>query len=180
MKKSIFAVFLIIAVCASFAFAQTKRSASRQRVTTNRTTVKKTTVRTVGKPVSRTKTTTKKTITNNSAAITTASGLTYIVTKRGDGAQLKAGDEVIVNYTGLLTNGAKFDSSLDRGEPFSFPLGAGRVIKGWDEGVQKLRVGDHATLIIPASIGYGSRGAGGVIPPDATLIFIIEVVGVKQ
>ncbi len=119
-------------------------------------------------------------MTNNSAAITTESGLTYIVTKRGDGAQLKAGDEVIVNYTGLLTNGAKFDSSLDRGEPFSFPLGAGRVIKGWDEGVQKLRVGDHATLIIPASIGYGSRGAGGVIPPDATLIFIIEVVGVKQ
>ncbi|MGI8788849.1 MAG: FKBP-type peptidyl-prolyl cis-trans isomerase [Pyrinomonadaceae bacterium] len=114
-----------------------------------------------------------------SEAITTASGLTYIVTKHGAGAQLKAGDDVIVNYTGLLTNGQKFDSSLDRGEPFSFPLGAGKVIKGWDEGIQKLRVGDNATFIIPASIGYGSRGAGGVIPPDATLIFIIEVVGVK-
>lgn len=116
---------------------------------------------------------------NNQTAITTESGLTYIVTKRGDGAQIKAGDNVIVNYTGLLTNGTKFDSSLDRNEPFSFPVGAGKVIKGWDEGLQKLRVGDHATLIIPAAIGYGARGAGGVIPPGATLIFIIEVVGVK-
>lgn len=121
----------------------------------------------------------KKTTMNNSAAITTESGLTYIVTKQGTGEQLKAGDNVIVNYTGLLTNGQKFDSSLDRGEPLSFPLGAGRVIKGWDEGFQKLRIGDHATFIIPASLGYGSRGAGGVIPPDATLIFIVEVVGVK-
>ncbi len=111
--------------------------------------------------------------------MTTASGLTYIVTKAGTGAQLKAGDNVIVNYTGMLTNGQKFDSSLDRGEPFSFPLGAGRVIKGWDEGVQKLRIGDHATLIIPAAIGYGERGAGADIPPGATLIFIIEVIGVR-
>ena len=115
----------------------------------------------------------------NSLAVTTDSGLTYIITKEGTGAQLKAGDEIIVNYTGLLTNGLKFDSSLDRGEPFSFPLGAGRVIKGWDEGFQKLKVGDHATLIIPSSIAYGARGAGGVIPPDATLIFIVEVLGVK-
>ncbi|MCY7376774.1 MAG: FKBP-type peptidyl-prolyl cis-trans isomerase [Pyrinomonadaceae bacterium] len=114
-----------------------------------------------------------------SAAVTTATGLTYIVTKQGAGAQLKAGDNIIVNYTGLLTNGLKFDSSLDRGEPFSFPLGAGRVIKGWDEGFAKLKIGDHATLIIPPSIGYGARGAGGVIPPDATLIFIVEVIGVK-
>jgi FKBP-type peptidyl-prolyl cis-trans isomerase len=106
-------------------------------------------------------------------------GLTYIVTKKGDGAQLKAGDEIIVNYTGLLTSGQKFDSSLDRGEPFSFPLGAGRVIKGWDEGFQKLKVGDHATLVIPSTIAYGERGAGGVIPPGATLIFIVEVIGVK-
>lgn len=169
MKKSIFAVFLIIAVCAvGVSFAQTKK-------------------RTVKRPIKRTTTGTKNTRTKKMtnqpiiepAAVTTASGLTYIVTRRGDGAQLKAGDQVIVNYTGLLTNGAKFDSSLDRGEPFSFQLGAGRVIKGWDEGVQKLRVGDHATLIIPPSIGYGERGAGGVIPPNATLIFIIEVVGVK-
>jgi len=112
-------------------------------------------------------------------AVTTASGLTYIITKQGDGAPIKAGDNVIVNYTGLLTNGTKFDSSLDRNDTFSFPVGAGMVIKGWDEGLQKLRVGDHATLIIPPSIGYGASGAGGVIPPNATLIFIIEVIGVK-
>ena len=161
MKKSIFAVFLIIAVGVCVSFAQTKKRAVTKRTPT-KTTVKKTTVRAV-----------------KQQAVTTASGLTYIITKKGDGAPVKAGDEVIVNYTGLLTNGAKFDSSLDRGETFSFPVGAGRVIKGWDEGLQKLRIGDHATLIIPASIAYGSRGAGSVIPPDATLIFIIEVIGVK-
>jgi FKBP-type peptidyl-prolyl cis-trans isomerase len=166
MKTSIFAVFLIIAVGAVGSFAQTKKRTVR-KVTTTRTTVKKTPV--------------KKTVvpTVKQEGVTTASGLTFIVTKKGDGAAIKAGDEVIVNYTGLLTNGTKFDSSLDRGEPFSFRVGAGRVIKGWDEGLQRLRIGDHATLIIPASIGYGARGAGGVIPPDATLIFLIEVIGVK-
>jgi peptidylprolyl isomerase len=116
---------------------------------------------------------------NTNQAVTTESGLTYIITKHGDGEQVKAGDEVIVNYTGLLTNGAMFDSSLQRNEPFSFPVGAGMVIRGWDEGLANLRVGDHATLIIPPSIGYGASGAGGVIPPNATLIFIIEVLGVK-
>jgi peptidylprolyl isomerase len=161
MKKSIFAVFLIIAVCAGASFAQTKKRTVRKRTTT-RTTTKKMTEKSI-----------------KQEAVTTASGLTYIITKHGDGATVKAGDMVVVNYTGLLTNGAKFDSSLDRNDTFSFKVGAGQVIKGWDEGLQKLRVGDHATLIIPASIGYGSRGAGGVIPPDATLIFIIEVVSVK-
>jgi FKBP-type peptidyl-prolyl cis-trans isomerase len=112
-------------------------------------------------------------------AVTTESGLTYIITKQGEGEQVKKGDEVIVNYTGLLTNGAMFDSSLHRNEPFAFPVGAGMVIKGWDEGLQHLHVGDHATLIIPSSIGYGAGGAGDVIPPNATLIFIIEVLGVK-
>jgi FKBP-type peptidyl-prolyl cis-trans isomerase len=115
----------------------------------------------------------------NSNVVTPESGLTYIITKHGGGAQVKAGETVIVNYTGLLTNGAKFDSSLDRNQPFSFAVGAGMVIKGWDEGLQKLKVGDHATLIIPPEIGYGANGAGGVIPPNATLIFIIEVLGVK-
>lgn len=168
MKKTIFAFFLIIAVCAGASFAQTKRrNVQRKRTTTKNRIIKKP----VGKTMAENAT--------NNPAVTTASGLTYIVTKHGDGAQLKAGDNVIVNYTGLLTNGQKFDSSLDRGEPFSFPLGGGRVIKGWDEGIQKLRIGDNATFIIPASIAYGARGAGGVIPPDATLIFIIEVVGVK-
>ncbi len=116
--------------------------------------------------------------TPNSSAVTTESGLTYIVTKNGTGAQLKAGDTIIVNYTGMFTNGEKFDSSFDRGEPISFPLGAGRVIKGWDEGFQHFRIGDHATLIIPASIAYGSSGKGS-IPPDTMLIFVVEVVGVK-
>lgn len=84
-----------------------------------------------------------------------------------------------VHYTGLLSNGIPFDSSLERGEPIAFPVGAGRVIKGWDEGIAQLRVGDQATLIIPPQLGYGARGKGG-IPPDATLIFIVEVIGIKD
>jgi len=165
MKKSILAVFLIIAAGAGAAFAQTKKR------TVTRTTKRGATVTTVKKTtVTRVK----------QQAVTTASGLTYIITKRGDGVPVRKGDEVIVNYTGLLTNGKKFDSSLDRGNTFSFFVGEGRVISGWDEGLQKLRVGDHATLIIPPSIGYGSRGAGNIIPPDATLIFIIEVVDLKR
>ncbi len=114
-----------------------------------------------------------------SAAITTPSGLTYLITKKGTGPQLKAGDTVIMNYTGMLTNGVKFDSSHDRNEPFEFNLGAGRVIKGWDEGVAKLHVGDHAILVIPGKLAYGSRGVPNVIPPDSTLIFIVEVVEVN-
>lgn len=110
-------------------------------------------------------------------AIKTASGLTYVITQKGTGARAKAGDTVTVHYTGTLTNGVKFDSSRDAGKPISFPLGAGRVIKGWDEGIAKLRVGDQAILIIPPTIGYGARGTGGgLIPPNATLIFIVELV----
>jgi len=165
MKRLIFAVFLI-SLCASFSFGQAKKRVvtGKKRVTTKKTT------------------TVKKTMTdipNNQAAVTTASGLTYIVTKKGAGAPLKAGDNILVNYTGLLSNGQKFDSSLDRGEPLAFALGTGRVIKGWDEGLQKLRVGDHAVFVIPSAIAYGAEGWGTVIPPDATLIFIIEVVGVN-
>jgi peptidylprolyl isomerase len=91
----------------------------------------------------------------------------------------QAGEEVLVHYTGLLTDGTVFDSSRNRGEPFSFRLGAGRVIKGWDEGIALLRVGDRATLFIPPQLGYGARGAGGVIPPDASLIFVVELVGIR-
>ena len=116
---------------------------------------------------------------SSSAAITTPSGLTYLITKKGTGRQLKAGDTVVLNYTGTLTNGVKFDSSYDRNEPLAFKLGAGQVIKGWDEGVGKLRVGDHAILMIPGKLAYGPRGVPNVIPPDATLIFIIEVIDVK-
>jgi peptidylprolyl isomerase len=113
-----------------------------------------------------------------SAAITTPSGLTYLITKKGTGVRPKKGDTVILHYTGMLTNGVKFDSSRD-GKPLSFKLGVGQVIKGWDEGVAKLRVGDHAILVIPSKLGYGSKGAGDVIPPDSNLIFVIEIVDVK-
>lgn len=116
---------------------------------------------------------------SSSAAITTPSGLTYLITKKGTGRQLKAGDTVILNYTGTLTNGVKFDSSHDRNEPLEFKLGAGRVIKGYDEGLARLRVGDQAILVIPGKLAYGPKGIPNVIPPNATLIFIIEVVDVK-
>ena len=116
---------------------------------------------------------------NPNAAITTPSGLTYLITKKGTGRLPKKGDTVVVQYTGMLTNGVKFDSSRDNPEPFQFKLGIGQVIKGWDEGFSKLKVGDHAILVIPATLAYGSRGAGGVIPPDATLIFVVELVDVK-
>ena len=121
----------------------------------------------------------RRTPRSSSAATPTPSGLTYLITKKGTGPQLKAGDTVIMNYTGTLTNGVKFDSSHDRGETFEFKLGAGQVIKGWDEGVAKLRVGDHAILVIPGKLAYGPKGVPNVIPPDATLIFIIGVVDVK-
>ncbi|HKO97829.1 MAG TPA: FKBP-type peptidyl-prolyl cis-trans isomerase [Pyrinomonadaceae bacterium] len=110
----------------------------------------------------------------------TPSGLIYVITKRTEGRLPRVGETVIVNYTGVLTDGVKFDSSLDRAEPFKFKLGEGRVIKGWDEGVAKLRVGEQATLIIPPGLGYGPRGAGGVIPPDATLIFVVQLMGIEE
>lgn len=116
----------------------------------------------------------------SSGAVKTSSGLIYLNTRKGTGAQAKAGDTVSVHYTGTLTDGTKFDSSRDRGQPIEFPLGQGRVIKGWDEGIARMRVGDQAILVIPPSIGYGARGAGGgQIPPGATLIFIVELVDVK-
>ena len=107
--------------------------------------------------------------------ITTNSGLKYIDEVEGTGQTAKAGDSVSVHYTGRLADGKKFDSSVDRGQPFDFPLGAGRVIKGWDEGVAGMKIGGKRTLIIPASLGYGARGAGGVIPPNATLKFDVEL-----
>ena len=109
---------------------------------------------------------------------TTASGLTIEDLNVGTGAEAAAGQNVKVHYTGWLTNGTKFDSSKDRGDPFIFPLGAGRVIKGWDEGVQGMKIGGKRKLTIPPALGYGARGAGGVIPPNATLVFEVELLGV--
>jgi len=113
----------------------------------------------------------------------TPSGLQYEDTQTGDGAEATQGRSVRVHYTGWLYNngqqGAKFDSSKDRGDPFEFPLGAGMVIKGWDEGVAGMKVGGKRTLVIPPELGYGARGAGGVIPPNATLKFDVELLGVS-
>jgi FKBP-type peptidyl-prolyl cis-trans isomerase FkpA len=115
-------------------------------------------------------------------ATTTASGLIYDDKVVGTGAEAKGGQRVSVHYTGWLfyggERGKKFDSSKDRGEPFDFPLGAGHVIKGWDEGVAGMKVGGTRLLTIPPQLGYGARGAGGVIPPNATLIFEVELLGV--
>ena len=116
-------------------------------------------------------------------SMTTASGLEIIDVKEGTGASPKSGQTCVMHYTGWLyqdgKKGAKFDSSVDRGQPFEFPIGTGRVIKGWDEGVASMKVGGKRTLIIPPELGYGARGAGGVIPPNATLIFEVELLGLK-
>ncbi|MDD1547985.1 peptidylprolyl isomerase [Riemerella anatipestifer] len=109
----------------------------------------------------------------------TASGLLYKITKSTEGKAPKAGDMVAVHYAGRLTNGQEFDNSFKRGEPIEFPVGTGRVIKGWDEGIMLLKEGEQATLLIPSNLAYGERGAGGVIPPNAWLLFDVELVKVK-
>ena len=115
--------------------------------------------------------------------MTTASGLQITDSKIGTGASPKSGQTCVMHYTGWLykdgVKGTKFDSSLDRGDPFEFDIGVGQVIKGWDEGVATMKVGGKRTLVIPAALGYGARGAGGAIPPNATLIFDVELLGVK-
>lgn len=117
------------------------------------------------------------------AMVTTPSGLQYEDTQVGAGATPETGQICVMHYTGWLYNdgkkGAKFDSSVDRGQPFEFPIGTGRVIKGWDEGVANMKVGGKRTLIIPPALGYGARGAGGVIPPNATLMFDVELLEIR-
>jgi FKBP-type peptidyl-prolyl cis-trans isomerase len=112
------------------------------------------------------------------STITTASGLQYEEMRAGTGATARSGQDVVVHYTGWLTDGRKFDSSRDRGQPFSFGLGAGQVIAGWDEGVAGMKVGGLRKLTIPPRLGYGEFGAGGVIPPNATLVFEVELMEV--
>ena len=112
--------------------------------------------------------------------IQTASGLGYVDLVEGTGPTPKTGDNVRVHYTGWLKSGEKFDSSHDRREPLVFPIGKGRVIKGWDEGVGSMKVGGKRKLVIPAHLGYGDRGAGRVIPPGATLIFEVELLGIDK
>lgn len=111
--------------------------------------------------------------------VTTESGLQYVDLVVGTGRQAELGDTATVHYTGWLADGKKFDSSRERNEPFSFRVGAGQVIKGWDEGVSTMRVGGKRKLIIPPQLGYGSRGAGNVIPPNATLTFEVELLGLR-
>jgi len=110
---------------------------------------------------------------------TTASGLVIEEINLGEGDEAQAGSMVSVHYSGYLTNGSKFDSSVDRNEPFDFPLGRGHVIRGWDEGVAGMKVGGKRKLTIPPELGYGARGAGGVIPPNATLVFDVELLAVR-
>jgi FKBP-type peptidyl-prolyl cis-trans isomerase len=116
---------------------------------------------------------------DNEGFYTSSTGLKFKDVKVGDGPRPTQGHTVVVHYTGWLTNGQKFDSSVDRGQPFEFVLGAGQVIKGWDEGVAGMHMGGQRRLVIPPQLGYGSRGAGGVIPPNATLVFDVELLGCK-
>lgn len=116
---------------------------------------------------------------DDNKVVTTASGLKYVVLNEGTGAAPKTGQTVVVHYTGTLEDGTKFDSSRDRGQPFSFKLGVGQVIKGWDEGLSTMKVGDRRQLTIPPELGYGARGAGGTIPPNATLIFDVELLKIS-
>jgi peptidylprolyl isomerase len=120
------------------------------------------------------------TIDKSVKTITTPSGLKYTVLKAGKGTTPKPGNTVFVHYTGTLTNGKKFDSSRDRGQPFSFILGQGQVIAGWDEALSTMKVGERRKLTIPPKLGYGAAGAGGVIPPNATLIFDVELLKIGE
>lgn len=117
---------------------------------------------------------------DSNEGLTTESGLQYIETKAGTGAQAQAGDKVAVHYTGTLADGTKFDSSFDRNEPIEFVLGKGAVIAGWDEGIALMKEGGKATLVIPPALGYGGGGIPGVIPGDATLIFDVELVSTQS
>lgn len=152
MKRSVFAVAVVLLCFVTFIGVQSKPAAPAKSAGPTKVT---------GDPV------------------TTPSGLKYWDITKGNGAEAVKGKKVRVHYTGWLTNGKKFDSSVDRNEPFEFALGTGAVIKGWDEGVAGMKVGGKRQLRIPPDLAYGARGASGVIPPNATLIFDVELLGVK-
>ncbi len=122
---------------------------------------------------------TSEPVADENGVYTTESGLKYEKLESGDGAQPQTGQTVMVHYTGMLEDGTVFDSSRERNRPFSFRIGVGQVIRGWDEGVGMMQVGDRWKLIIPPELGYGERGAGGVIPPNATLIFDVELLRIS-
>jgi peptidylprolyl isomerase len=179
MKKLISVIViasLLVFTCAAVALAQTKADSTKKATTIKADEpIKKDTTKAItatGKA--------KVTKMEKQDTVTTASGLKYIDIKVGNGATPKAGQTVEVHYTGWLTDGKKFDSSKDRNTPFTFPLGQGRVIKGWDEGLSTMKVGGVRKLIIPPALGYGATGAGGgLIPPNATLVFEVEFLSIK-
>lgn len=161
--RPLISAIILICLITSLAVGQTSH---RRRTSHNRTKHTATTKPAPAKPANLA----------NDSVVTLPGGLTYVITEHGTGAKLTPGQTVKVHYTGTLTNGVKFDSSQDHGQPIAFPLGKGQVIKGWDDAISQLHVGDSAVLVIPPALAYGERGAGGVIPPNATLIFVIQVV----
>jgi peptidylprolyl isomerase len=186
MKKLISAIVvasLLVFTCAAVALAQTKADSTKKATVKTVETAKETKTDVVKKDTTKAITATGKakvTKMEKQDTVTTASGLKYIDIKVGNGATPKAGQTVEVHYTGWLTDGKKFDSSKDRNTPFTFPLGQGRVIKGWDEGLSTMKVGGVRKLIIPPALGYGATGAGGgLIPPNATLVFEVEFLSIK-
>ena len=172
------ALALSLAGCAG----QSKTTSSAPPATTQSTSSSTTSTPTTPTTSSSTTTTGAASSTDAATAgkeITMPNGLKYVDMKVGDGQLAETGMTAQVHYTGWLTDGTKFDSSVDRGQPFSFKLGAGQVIRGWDEGVKGMRVGGKRKLTIPPDLGYGAAGAGGVIPPNATLVFDVELLGLQ-
>ncbi len=170
MSVGVIVVCALILACSQIANPPAEVSADALQSSEPQTTIAET-------PAETTPEETESNVTD-SEYTTTASGLQYKDITEGTGDSPKRGDNVKVHYTGTLTDGSKFDSSRDRDQPFVFPIGLGRVIKGWDEGVGTMKVGGRRELKIPPELGYGARGAGGVIPPNATLIFDVELLGI--
>lgn len=171
---AVLAAFCLVLVVAQFTGGQGDAIAANMTDPAATTTPSETQIAQVAEDLEADETTTEA-VSDEEALVTTESGLQYEDIVEGTGAMPQPGQRVTVHYTGTLENGTKFDSSRDRNRPFSFTVGVGQVIKGWDEGVGSMRVGGQRKLIIPPELGYGARGAGGVIPPNATLLFDVEL-----